>query len=625
MFSSAFVALMHTLSAAGTTASHLPPFPLPAAEDHWSVVFDSTGQAALEPGKNTGAAAFGSFSDIINSTGWALLDVHTSSRYTGEEQSYAAGFLEGALSHHRMYQALANTWGIDFGQRGVGMIPSKVRLFVAENDMWMRKQIAAHPEDPYWQQLGFLLVQRRGLADGYNHARDPKVQPHLDEETLYMLSLINADMDDLVKALDAKQSSANSTDVAKHFSSRAAQRSGHCSVLVQPAPDKSDLWVSHVTWDVYRNMLRVIKYFDMPLPGAAVRRVSFSSFPGNLYSADGFHVTDAGLTVVETTIGNYNGSLWTAVRPESVMTWARAMVANRLATNGASWTELQVRHNSGTCNNQWIVVDYKKFSPGDDLQTGLVWISETMPGHARREDVTPVVVRQGSWASFNIPYFSDIWKIAGYGSMQKLKPDLADTFSYTDAPRARMFGRERKENTISSLQSFMAFMRSNKPQDPLAGGDACNGISARCDLNPIGSPSYQCFGAHDAKATSFKKQSSNLAFYGVLSPTFEDRQPFAWSKQDASMENCRPEEHIGHPDVFNFGWYSFPDKFANPNVASIASYELGFLPILLASLVLLPWVVLRLRALLCFHKLGAGATEVGCPDLADVGYLALSA
>ena len=41
---------------------------------------------------------------------------------------------------------------------------------------------------------------------------------------------------------------------------------------------------------------------------------------------------------------------WSKIKPESVMTWARAMVANRLATSGDQWTEHQVRHNSGTCS-----------------------------------------------------------------------------------------------------------------------------------------------------------------------------------------------------------------------------------------------------------------------------------
>ena len=74
------------------------------------------------------------------------------------------------------------------------------------------------------------------------------------------------------------------------------------------------------TWLV-PGMLRIIKYFDMPLPGVAVRRVAFTAdpgtsrggaltpSPGGLYSADDFYVLDSHLVVMETTIDNYNRSL----------------------------------------------------------------------------------------------------------------------------------------------------------------------------------------------------------------------------------------------------------------------------------------------------------------------------
>merc|ERR1719198_2645344 len=133
----------------------------------------------------------------------------------------------------------------------------------------------------------------------------------------------------------------------------------------------------------------------------------FSSNPGSLYSADDFYVLDTGLVVLETTLNNHNESLWWNVRPESMFTWVRTMVANRLTTSGSDWTEMMIRHNSGTCNNQWMVVDYKLFTPGQrELSDGTLWISETMPGHAKREDVTGILIQQQSWPSYNVPYFS---------------------------------------------------------------------------------------------------------------------------------------------------------------------------------------------------------------------------
>lgn len=35
-----------------------------------------------------------------------------------------------------------------------------------------------------------------------------------------------------------------------------------------------------------------------------------------------------------------------------------------LSDSGKAWTEYISQHNSGTCNNQYVVVDLKRFQPG---------------------------------------------------------------------------------------------------------------------------------------------------------------------------------------------------------------------------------------------------------------------
>merc|ERR1711915_1130081 len=93
--------------------------------------------------------------------------------------------------------------------------------------------------------------------------------------------------------------------------------------------------------------------------------MSFSSYPGVIYSGDDFTITSSGLTILETTIGNSNPDLWKFVRPHgSVLEGIRAVVATRLATGGKTWTSIFSKHNSGTYNNQWMVVDNKLFTPG---------------------------------------------------------------------------------------------------------------------------------------------------------------------------------------------------------------------------------------------------------------------
>ena len=88
--------------------------------------------------------------------------------------------------------------------------------------------------------------------------------------------------------------------------------SGSCSALIKVLPDLSDIYTSHVTWNSYESMIRVLKKYtfeirqtaneDSPIiPGHSA---SFSSYPGLLYSGDDFTVLSSGLVAQETTIGN---------------------------------------------------------------------------------------------------------------------------------------------------------------------------------------------------------------------------------------------------------------------------------------------------------------------------------
>ena len=64
------------------------------------------------------------------------------------------------------------------------------------------------------------------------------------------------------------------------------------------------------TWSSLNTMTRIYKLYDLPytLDGTsgthvAAQRVSFSSYPGSLFSGDDFYVLSSGLVVMETTIG----------------------------------------------------------------------------------------------------------------------------------------------------------------------------------------------------------------------------------------------------------------------------------------------------------------------------------
>ena len=70
------------------------------------------------------------------------------------------------------------------------------------------------------------------------------------------------------------------------------------------------------------------------------------------------------MTIIETTIVNYNKDLLHNIIPISVPEWIRAVIANRLANSGQEWVDTFFIHIDGTYNNQWMIVDFKQFTPG---------------------------------------------------------------------------------------------------------------------------------------------------------------------------------------------------------------------------------------------------------------------
>jgi hypothetical protein len=90
------------------------------------------------------------------------------------------------------------------------------------------------------------------------------------------------------------------------------------------------------------------------------------------------------LVVIETTNNIMNASLLQFVVPQTVLYWVRVMVANRMASSGSEWSTIFSKYNSGTYNNQWMIVDNKLYSPNQPIQPNTLWICEQIPGYVVR-------------------------------------------------------------------------------------------------------------------------------------------------------------------------------------------------------------------------------------------------
>jgi hypothetical protein len=282
-----------------------------------------------------------------------------------------------------------------------------------------------------------------------------------------------------------------------------------------------------------------------------------SSYPGVIFSIDDFYVTSAKLAVMETTIDNYNSSLWSLVQADSVvLEWIRVIVSNRLAVNGPQWCEFFSLYNSGTYNNQWMIVDYNKFSAGSSPDSGTLYVLEQMPGLIVFDDQTNFLKIHRNWVSYNIPFYTSISELAGYPAMVE---QYGDYYSYENCSRAQIFRRDHdyvtNETTMARLMRYNDYL--NDPLSVCEGCDppysATNSISSRADLNPrngtfpIAAEGQNPSGGADMKLTT-SALITELEFIAIGGPTHEYLPPFQWSTSDFDTE----VSHIGQPDLWQF-------------------------------------------------------------------------
>ncbi|XP_068619215.1 putative phospholipase B-like 2 [Battus philenor] len=495
------------------------------------------------------------YTNEINSTGWAFLEVHTAKNGSDERKAYAAGFIEGFLTRDLIWMHWQNMLkGYCYNKTALcGLIEE----FLDKNENFIASMMR-YQMDPYWYQIKLYYIQLEGMAVGYNEATTDPYQWLTVRDIIWINML--GDLDELAYALSLPKTSDDDLLFSEH-----------CTGLVKLLPDFSNLYIAHTTWNSYQSMLRIQKMYVMHyklstnnkrrIPGY---KMSFTSYPGFVQSTDDFYIISTGLVTAETTISNSNRTLFELINPMTVMEYIRSMVANRLATDGRQWTEIFRQHNSGTYNNQWYIVDYNKFKPSQgksrgSVQKGLLWIIEQLPGYTESADLTDQLVSTTYFPSYNIAYFPSIFNLSG--GNQRVET-FGDWFGYDTNPRAKML--KEKQAGIRNLRDVYNTMRYNDyKHDPLARCEqctppysACNAIAARNDLNPANGTypfralGHRSHGGTDAKVTSWDLWR-DYEFVAVSGPTYNISRgipPFTWSGFDMGAYLT----HVGHPDLWMF-------------------------------------------------------------------------
>ncbi|CAL1588762.1 unnamed protein product [Knipowitschia caucasica] len=475
--------------------------------------------------------AYGYLNNTINSTGWSVLEIRAGYGKTPEKDEitfFLAGYLEGYLTAQQMLDHYTN------------MLPqlihdnltlSLVKTFIEKQDSWVRSQVKEKQNDPLWAHAGFIMAQMDGLQAGVTDWAKKHGKKPLSKFGVQFLNGVG-DLLDLIPALNP------SHPPLRDFKLPGM---GHCSALIKILPGFENLLFAHSSWYTYAATMRIYKHWDFHVtePHTATGKLSFSSYPGFLVSLDDFYLLGSGLMMTQTTNNVFNSSLFKLITPDSLLAWQRVRLAHSLATTGEEWADIFSLHNSGTYNNQYMVLDRSKVKLGRSVEDGALTVVEQIPGLVQSSDQTQAL-RLGYWPSYNIPFHENIYNLSGYRQMWQ---EFGDDFSYDLCPRAKIFRRDQAG--VMDLKSLKHIMRYNDYQkDPYSKKDPCKSICCRNDLKAV-KPSPG--GCYDTKVTDYN-MAAEFRAEAVNGPTSQGGLPvFTWDR----FINI---SHVGLPHFYNYSF-----------------------------------------------------------------------
>lgn len=528
-------------------------------------VVDEKGHVVLQAADAAGGkqAAWGTFSDSLDSTGWCGLSMHTSETAGPDDgqKMYAAGVVEGFLTAERIREFHDNSRGlVEMNAANHDRLPKLQQGLQGMFDRLAENARNPQDSDAFSTQVRLGLMQTWGIRDGYNQAvRKSSRLQQAGAKPLSMVDLFILNSDGVIDELLTAYGGPENGQSLLQKSSKRHRQIGHCTGLVHLADSNQELYFGHTTWESFSEMTRFWKVYDFPVQGAAARKVSFSSYPACVSSTDDYYLTDSGLAITETTLSIPSDQQYS--QSASAPDFLRIMASNRVATNGEEWTQSMTNSATGTYSSQWMVVDYKKFKRGQDLESGTFHVLEQSPGVNHAEDMSSWLQQKRYWSSYDRAYFDDTR--AATGDDQAMRDAQGtpneELYSKDNTPRAQIV--KATEGGVNSLEAMRAEMTRNKGTDEPVDKQALQiprfAISARNDLKDnegdpdkkYGSPD----GGVDAKVTSsclFESQSAEA----ISSPSHTTLPAFKWT--DGGNEIWPGYPHEGLPNEANFDWQS---------------------------------------------------------------------
>ena len=509
------------------------------------------------------AIAYAIYDKSYERVGWDFLAIGSyeknDSKYKDEDKAYAMGYLEGSLTKDRIYSYFIDMQHFLFYDRNF-TIPDKVREFLKKNFLYMEEMSLQNKDkDEYWKNVYYIYKQLQGLYDGYKISADKEKQIDF-YDFIFIPGLTDSE--------DAEY--FNDTTSRPHFANMTSEEikfftliKSHCSALIKLADDFSDIWFGHNTWFSYNSMIRIFKEYRFITNNNDLKSkvVAFPSYPASLFSQDDFYYVDSNLLVMETTNQILNESLYDNTTPYALLTWVRVIVANRMASSAEEWANIFQKENSGTYNNQYMILDLNLIDlKNKTIPEKSLMIIEQIPGETEINDVTDIL-KKGYWPSYNIPYSEKFYNKCGFIEI------LNDTkyipnYDYNNCSRANIFRREQKK--IKNIEDFKNMMRYNDYKNDIeSNNEPSLTIACRYDLRKE-LERQACYGATDVKFCSVKELLEGKNNMHIISgPTNLQQPTFSFLNTTCENHDIGRYYHEGVVETWNFPWIDYKFQLIN--------------------------------------------------------------
>ena len=482
----------------------------------------------------------------LNETGWDFLSISTNNIFNDELQAEAAGRLEASLTKERIFNHYKNMLST------AGPLKNQTANFFIKQEEYILSKKNEYNSDPILYNAYLLYLQFKGLRDQYNS--EVESSKRIKDVDFNIMNSFGDIFDINSKYSKPSFDEMNKEEIYEYF-----LLNNHCSAMFKLKYDLSDIFFGHNSWYYLNMMTRIFKEYNLNFNHQSVKthNVMFSSYPGSIASNDDFYFTSNGLVVIETTNSNYNESSFDIITEESLLCWQRVQLSNRMSESAKEWTEIFSKYNSGTYNNQYMILDTKKIELGNytKINENSLMIIEQLPGFLEINDVTDHL-KFGYWPSYNVPYGKNISKYSNITDTINSKPERNMNVynEYNSCSRAKIMRRD--QNKINDIKSFQKFMQYNDyKNDPFSNGNPGESIASRYDLRQNRSI---CYGAFDTKLSSVKeiKESSKKTIYLYSGATRQVEPPFNFNSGA-----CVNVSHLGIPDEPNNDWITFNNKY----------------------------------------------------------------